>query len=63
MTVTRSIREPNEKVPPKSERCIHCANGWVYQEDEETGEDVAYRCWMCHADLDAHHSCLERLDS
>ena len=42
--------------------CVHCDAGWIYEEDEETGEEVASRC-KCRRtddDLDAHHSCLER---
>lgn len=27
--------------------CIHCAKGWVYEVDEDTGEDVALGCPMC----------------
>ncbi len=57
MTVRESIREPNRKVP--AEPCIHCSRGWVYETDEETGEEVAIPCWMCDT-LDANHSCLER---
>ena len=44
-----------------SGECIHCDGGWIYREDEETGEEIASRC-KCrreHDDLDAHHSCLE----
>lgn len=61
MTVRKSIRDDERKVPPKP--CIHCAKGWIYEADEETGEDVAYECHMCRGMLDAQHSGLERLDS
>ena len=48
MTTTYSVRDRGRKVAPESpERCIHCARGWVYEPDEETGEDAAMRCWMC----------------
>ncbi len=44
MTTTHTIRREAEKVSP---RCPHCAKGWVYEPDEETGEDIAMGCWMC----------------
>ncbi len=53
------IREPERKVPAGPERCIHCSRGWVYEADEETGEDAATPCWMCDT-LDAQYSALER---
>lgn len=58
-----------------TDECIHCAKGWVYEVDPDSGEDVALGCPMClgtgrkmskaerirhRADLDAHYSCLER---
>ena len=46
MALTESIREDSRKVPAP---CIHCARGWVYEVDEETGEDVAIPCWMGEA--------------
>jgi hypothetical protein len=58
--------------PLKFSRGIHCyGSGWIY----EATEDASHECWMClgtgpkmdrvqriifRADLDAHHSCLER---
>lgn len=68
MTVTESIRGT----------CPHCFGGFVYEPTEDTLEDEAHECWMClgtarrmskaeriaaRADLDAHHSALERLGS
>ena len=66
---TTSIRTTTPEVLPE---CIHCyGSGWIY----EATEDASHECWMClgtgpkmdrvqrimfRADLDAHHSCLER---
>lgn len=79
MTSTQTIRDRKRKVAPDSpDKCPHCANGWVYEATEDTLTDEAHECWMClgtgrrmdraerirlRADLDAHHSCLERLES
>jgi hypothetical protein len=43
MAFAESIRDTTVPADP----CIHCANGWVYEPDEETGEDAAIGCWMC----------------
>jgi hypothetical protein len=45
MALIESIREPDRKVLANS--CIHCATGWVYEPEKETGEDGAAGCWMC----------------
>lgn len=44
MTTTLSVRREAEKVSPP---CPHCARGWVYDEDPDTGDELAFGCWMC----------------
>lgn len=44
MAVKGTIRENTRKVSPE---CIHCASGWVYEEDPDTGDELAMGCWMC----------------
>lgn len=72
MAHSPTIRRETEKVSPP---CPHCSRGFVYEPTEDTLADEAHECWMClgtgrrmdkaeriraRADLDAHHSCLER---
>ncbi len=45
MALTESIRDTGPKVPADS--CAHCAKGWVYDQDPDTGEEIALGCWMC----------------
>ena len=57
MTTTHSVSGERQKVSTDS--CIHCSRGWVYEPDEETGEDIAIPRWICDT-LDANYSGLER---
>jgi hypothetical protein len=47
MAVTRSIREPEEKLRPKKEQCIHCPGGWIFEPTEDPLMDEAHGCYMC----------------
>jgi hypothetical protein len=40
------VSVPRER-KESTDECIHCAEGWVYEVDPDTGDELAMGCWMC----------------